>query len=56
MPLLHDRLRLGGLVVLDDHDRDEEREIGERWRAAYPGLRLELLPHEKGTALFHRDA
>ncbi len=38
LPLLHDRLADGCLIVLDDADRADEREIVERWLKEFPGL------------------
>lgn len=38
LPLLADDLADGALVVLDDADRDDEREIVSEWRRRYPGL------------------
>ena len=51
VPLLRDRLADGGIVILDDHSRPEEADIGRRWLEHYPELAAETLPHEKGTLL-----
>lgn len=54
LPVLFDRIRPEGVVILDDHERSEEREVAERWRSQFPELSIELLPHEKGTALLRK--
>ncbi|MFB9909065.1 O-methyltransferase [Allokutzneria oryzae] len=53
VPLLADALAPGALVVLDDHDRPDEREIVDRWRQAYPSWSFSPLAHKKGTAVLH---
>ena len=50
-PLLIDRLSPGGLIVLDDYHRPDEREMTERWLQLYPKLVREVLRHEKGTVV-----
>jgi predicted O-methyltransferase YrrM len=54
VPLLRDRLADGGLILLDDHSRPDEADIGRRWLEHYPELAAETLPHEKGTLLLRR--
>jgi predicted O-methyltransferase YrrM len=49
LPLLHDRVRSGGIVLLDDGNRDEEREIVRRWRTALPDWSADELDVEKGA-------
>jgi predicted O-methyltransferase YrrM len=48
LPLLHDRVRSGGVVLLDDGDRPEEREIVHRWQAQLPDWSVDELDLEKG--------
>ena len=45
---------IGGLVVLDDADRDEERQIVERWSARPDFVALTAPTTEKGLAVFQR--
>lgn len=40
-----------GMVVLDDANREGEREVLARWQAQYPEYQLELIPHPRGTAV-----
>ena len=54
LPMLRDRLAAGGIVVMDDYRRSDERAVVERWMAAYPDLDLETIDHEKGTAILRR--
>jgi hypothetical protein len=54
LPLLHRRLAGDAVVVLDDANRDDEREILRRWGERYPEFDIELLRHEKGTAVLYR--
>jgi hypothetical protein len=49
LPLLHDRVRSGGIVLLDDGDRPEEREIVRRWQEALPAWTVDELEVEKGA-------
>ncbi len=49
LPLLHDRVRSRGVVLLDDGDRPEEREIVRRWQAALPDWSVDELDLEKGA-------
>jgi predicted O-methyltransferase YrrM len=54
LPLLHAKLRSGGLVLLDDADRDDEREIVRRWCAEFPDMSSQYLPLVKGAALLRK--
>jgi predicted O-methyltransferase YrrM len=49
LPLLHERVRSGGIVLLDDGDRPEEQEIVKRWREALPSWSVDELDVEKGA-------
>ena len=49
VPVLHDRLSHDAVVVLDDHDRPEERAIGKRWGKELPDWKPRHLKHDKGT-------
>lgn len=52
VPLLADRMAVGGRVVLDDLVRDEEKEILARWQELRPTWTVEsLLQHEKGSGV-----
>ncbi|MBK6343070.1 MAG: class I SAM-dependent methyltransferase [Flavobacteriales bacterium] len=49
LPLLKAHLAPGATVILDDGDRDDERETARRWKAAHPAATLDHLPLEGGT-------
>jgi hypothetical protein len=50
LPLLRDALAPGALILLDDADRPEEREVLAHWRTDWPELAGEELTFEKGAA------
>jgi hypothetical protein len=50
LPLLRDSLEPGALILLDDADRPEEREVLTHWQADWPELTCEVLKLEKGAA------
>jgi len=56
LPLLHNRLRPGSLVILDDYFREAERQIAERWAAQFPELVMTEIKHEKGTVTFFKPS
>jgi hypothetical protein len=49
LPLLRDVLAPGALILLDDADRPEEREVLADWQTDWPELTCEMLPFEKGA-------
>lgn len=51
VPLLRPALRPGASVVLDDYNRPDEREIVTQWHRLHPDWGLQILEHEKGTAV-----
>jgi hypothetical protein len=52
LPALRSRLAAGARVVLDDADRDDEREIVRRWLSREQGARVEAADEcEKGCAV-----
>jgi predicted O-methyltransferase YrrM len=55
LPALHDRLRPGATVVLDDMIRRDEQEILDDWVSRYPGFTVERLDFEKGAAVMRRE-
>ena len=55
LPLLWPRLKTGGIVLLDDADREQEREIVARWRREFgDSLQAEHIPLEKGAYVFRK--
>lgn len=50
-PLLVPRLSEGGLIFVDDADRQNERQMIMRWQQEYPDLIVETRTAEKGLAL-----
>lgn len=55
VPQLWHALAPGVLVLLDDAKRDDESAVVERWLEEYADLRLEVLDHERGTAVLRRS-
>jgi predicted O-methyltransferase YrrM len=51
VPLLGAALRPEAKVVLDDYKRPGEQQTVARWRRLYPDWQLQVLDHEKGTAV-----
>lgn len=52
LPMLRQRLAPGALVVADDADRPDEREMVVRWKRDVPGLKDVMVPRcEKGCAV-----
>lgn len=51
VPLLRKRLAPGAAIILDDADREEERNVVAHWRADWPELVHAALPAEKGAVL-----
>jgi predicted O-methyltransferase YrrM len=39
------------VIVIDDVNRDGERELAEMFAKAFPKKNLEILPHEKGSGV-----
>ena len=56
LPLLHDRLAPGALIVVDDGDRRDEREMVRRWTSEVEGVTAEHLPFAKGAWLLTMPA
>ncbi|MCP2327381.1 putative O-methyltransferase YrrM [Hamadaea flava] len=54
LPVLSEQLASDAVVIMDDCVRQEETDIVSRWRDAYPGWNLEVLPHEKITSVLIR--
>lgn len=48
LPVLHDAIRPGGVVVVDDGRRDDEREMVRRWQAELPTWSVEPLGVQQG--------
>ena len=51
LPLLISKLNPGALILLDDSDRQGERDMIQEWERSFPNIRITLLEAEKGTAL-----
>ena len=52
--MLFDRIRPGGMVILDDAERAEEREIADRWLARGDFEAVPVSRTEKGIAVLRR--
>lgn len=50
LPMLYDRLGEGGIVLLDDAARPEEREAIDLWAEKYPSLSVSITSGSKGVA------
>lgn len=56
LPKLMPRLAKSAVVILDDADREAEREAVRRWTATYPSeFTVKFLNHEKGCAVLERQ-
>jgi predicted O-methyltransferase YrrM len=51
---LFDRVRPGGIVLLDDAARPGERVVAARWKREWPDFSFMLLPGAKGTLVGER--
>ncbi|HEY8472994.1 MAG TPA: class I SAM-dependent methyltransferase [Natronosporangium sp.] len=56
LPLLAGKLADHAAVILDDCVRSDEQAILAEWTRQFPEWRVELLGHEKGTAVLTRPA
>ena len=54
VPVLYEKLSKDAVIILDDGNREDEREIAERWIQEYPDLKLKYIPLEKGVFIFYR--
>jgi predicted O-methyltransferase YrrM len=54
LPIIYPRLREGGVVLMDDGQRRDEKVIVARWQQEFPGLDAEYLELEKGAFLLHK--
>lgn len=50
LPMLYDRLSVGGTVLIDDASRPDEREAVAMWGVKYPALSVTYLSNSKGLA------
>ena len=50
-PRLMPRMASTAVVLVDDADREDEREMVGRWKKLYPGLTEMALPFEKGLSV-----
>jgi predicted O-methyltransferase YrrM len=51
LPLLIDRLRVGGILLLDDADRGGERRAVRDWQARFDNIEVERLALDKGLVV-----
>jgi predicted O-methyltransferase YrrM len=51
LPLLIGKLKVGGLLMLDDAARGGERRAVEDWKAEFPNIEVEHVPLEKGLVV-----
>lgn len=51
LPMLRERLTPGSVILVDDGDRPDERQVVERWQAEVPGLQATHLALTKGAWL-----
>lgn len=54
LPRLFPRLSSNAAIVLDDADREDEKEIILRWMNLAPDFNYQYLSHEKGCAIMDR--
>lgn len=55
LPVLVKYLKDDALVIVDDADRDDEREMIHRWRQEFRCLKVNYIPSEKGVAVMTFD-
>jgi predicted O-methyltransferase YrrM len=49
LPLLLEKLSIGGVILMDDAGRPDERAVVERWRVEFPDLEFRYHTDAKGT-------
>lgn len=54
LPLLHDKLNDGTVILLDDARRKREKEIVEMWLSEFSDLKAEYIDTEKGAYLIKK--
>ena len=54
LPLLIDRLAADAVVLVDDANRRDEREMVRRWQSEFPGFKVTGSRIGEGTVLFER--
>jgi predicted O-methyltransferase YrrM len=54
LPYFYERLTDNGIVLVDDAARPGEKEIVQRWMAAFTSLEQEYVDTEKGTAVIRK--
>lgn len=55
LPLVYSKLSKKAIVILDDYDREDEREVVRRWLKEYPDFTLEEIRTDKGLAVLYRN-
>jgi predicted O-methyltransferase YrrM len=55
LPLLRPQLADGSTIILDDGDRNDEREIVRRWQTEFDDITCEYLPLEKGAFVMKKS-
>ena len=56
VPLLYDQLADGCKIILDDADRDQERQVVKLWSEQFSDLTHELIEFEKGASILTKGA
>lgn len=56
LPILIDLLSENAMILVDDADRKDEREILNLWMKQFNGFELELLKSDSGTAILRRTS
>jgi len=51
VPLFYDKIKTGGIIILDDADRKPEKQAINEWLKKYPNLKYNYIPTEKGTVI-----
>lgn len=54
LPLLIDKLSVGGLLILDDADRPSETSIVDQWQKAFRNIEVEHFSMEKGMVVIRK--
>ena len=54
LPILYSKLSKQAVVVVDDYNRQDEKDMVELWLKEYPEFELEIIKSDHGTAVLRR--
>jgi len=56
LPLLIERLKVGGVLILDDAARKSEKSVVKRWEQEFKNIEVSHLPSERGTTVITKTS